>query len=51
MPRQFLVNFPGRKFSAGHFSYSRVGVREGMGEQKNFNRLFGVWTRHKSTRE
>jgi len=22
-----------------------------MGEQKNFNRLFGVWTRHKSTRE
>ena len=42
MPRQFLLNFPSRKFSAGHFSDSRVGVREEMGEQKNFNRLSGV---------
>jgi hypothetical protein len=47
MPRQLLVKFPSRKFSAGHFSDSRVAVREEVGEEENFNRLSVVWTRQK----
>ena len=42
MPRQFLVNFPSKKFSAGYFSDSQVVVREEMGEKKNFKSLSGV---------